>query len=65
VKGNLWRPYRGVTVTVFADVKSGGSFKWCLADSTPAFSRRRYATAYEAMLVCWLEHLAPRFGLTP
>jgi hypothetical protein len=64
--GNLWRLYRGLTVTVFADLKfGGGRLKWCVSDSAQQYSRRHFTTKDEAMLACWVDCLAPRFGLAP
>jgi hypothetical protein len=58
---------RGLTITIFLDVKfgNGNMFKMCVSDSDPTFSRRRFATKNEATLACWVDELAPRFGLTP
>jgi hypothetical protein len=65
-KGNLWRPYRGLTITIFADVKFGGGLlKWCVSDSSPRFSRQHFGAVDEAIFACWAEYLAPRFGLAP
>ena len=61
-KGNLWRPYRGLTVTIFGN---GALFKWCVSSSSPVFSRRHFGTEDEAMSACWTDCLAPRCGLTP
>jgi hypothetical protein len=63
-KGNTWRKYRGVTITIFIDARRGG-FKWCVSDSDPLYSHRRFAAEDEAMLACWVDHVAPRFGLAP
>jgi hypothetical protein len=64
-KGNSWRKYRGLTITIFLDAGRGDGdpSKWCASDPNPTFSRRRYATEGEAMSACWADHVAPRFGL--
>jgi hypothetical protein len=55
-----------LSITIFPDVKFGGGlFKWCVSDSTPVFSRDRFASVFDAQVDCWLEHIAPRFGLDP
>jgi hypothetical protein len=54
VKGNHWRKYRGLTVTIFPS-KFGAGFVWCVSDSVPKFSRERYATVEDAMFGAWEE----------
>jgi hypothetical protein len=64
-KGNPWRLYRKLSITIFPDQYGDGLFKWCCSDSHPVFSRDRFATVRDAQIDCWLEHVAPRFGLDP
>lgn len=54
-RGNLWRTYDGVTVTIFR--REGGSFGWCIAvaDDDKRFSSFAYETEEEAMESLWRE----------
>jgi hypothetical protein len=59
MKGNWWRVFRGVTVTLFSD--HGGGFKWCVAGKVSEgqrYSRRRFASTNEAMADVWEEAFA-------
>jgi len=54
-KGNLWRVYDGLTVTVFQRVD--GEFGWCIAadEDDTQFSSRGYETEEEALEVLGAE----------
>jgi hypothetical protein len=54
-KGNLWRPFQGVTLTVFAHPVDG-SYHWCLSDGDgPRYGERGYDEEEEAMRDLWAE----------
>jgi hypothetical protein len=52
-RGNLWRIWEGVTLTIFA---RGGSYRWSIAageGQPPRFARVRSATEEAAMADLW------------
>jgi len=55
-RGNLWRNYAGVTVTIFQR-KGDGFFAWCIADSggTKRFSSGGYESEESALSALWCE----------
>jgi hypothetical protein len=48
-KGNLWRPYDGLSLTIFR--RADGSYSWCIAteDEGPRYSTARFETEDEAI----------------
>jgi hypothetical protein len=58
-KGNLWRYFQGMTLTIFARAGLAGTYSWCISDGgEPRFSRAVFASEAEA-----LESLANELGL--
>jgi len=46
-KGNLWREYDGLTLTVFS---KGERYSWCIASPEgPTFSHKRYGSEEDAI----------------
>jgi hypothetical protein len=54
-KGNLWRNYEGVTLTVFRRPWDGG-FGWSISDSEgPEFSPGGFEDEEDALEALWIE----------
>jgi hypothetical protein len=49
-RGNLWRKFLGVTVTIFRD-KESGEYKWCISDSDgPRYSHESFESEQDAIV---------------
>jgi hypothetical protein len=49
-RGNLWRKFLGVTVTIYTD-KESGEYKWCISDSDgPRFSTMTFESEQDAIV---------------
>jgi hypothetical protein len=53
-RGNRWRRWNGLTLTIFEQPKGSGWFGWCIADEHgPRFSERLWDNTDEATDDLW------------